>query len=297
VVRSTQRAFTLIELLVVIAIISVLVGLLLPAVQKVREAAARIKCQNNLKQLGTALHNYHSAHHRLPPGYTSAVDPSRSGAEADLGPGWGWGTYLLPYLEQDNLYRQITLTQPIEASIHAGPRTQVLSVFRCPSDTPPGDTFAVDNTSIRVAFANYAGLYGVGEASEEPAKGEGVFFRNSKVRFEDIADGTSNTLAVGERSSQFVLGTWVGSVTGAAVPPRAPSGLPPEEGPALILGHTGEHTPNNPTNHVDDFTSRHPQGANFLLCDGSVRVIGNTVNRAAWQAVGTRAGGEAVGLD
>ena len=299
--HRTRSAFTLIELLVVIAIIAVLIGLLLPAVQKVREAAARLKCQNNLKQIGLAAHNYHSSMGRFPAGYLSNVNPKMSGADADLGPGWGWAVQLLPYVEQDNVFRQINLTLPIEHPSHVTPRTQVLSVFRCPSDSPPTDLFKPVNTTIEVSFGNYAGMFGTSEAAESPGTGEGVLFRNSKIRIEDITDGTSATCFIGERSSDFVLGTWVGSVTGAEVPPRRPSALGAESAPVLVLGHTGlaveGHTPNNPKNHVDDFTSRHTGGVNFVFCDGSVRIINNTVNPVVWQAVGTRNGGEVVSLD
>ena len=218
-VRATPTSrrhpgFTLIELLVVIAIIAVLIGLLLPAVQKVREAAARTKCQNNLKQIGLAMHNYHSAHGHFPPGYTSGPVslPAGAAAEADTGPGWGWGTYLLPYLEQDNLHRTIDLKQGIEAPVNAAARVQVLAVFRCPSDSPvpSGEVFDVegDNTPVvaRVAFSNYAAMFGRGEASETPAAGDGVFYRNSRIRVESISDGTSQTLAAGERSGSRVSG-------------------------------------------------------------------------------------------
>src|SRR3974390_461151 len=104
----TRGGFTLLELLVVIAIIAVLIGLLIPAVQKVREAASRLRCKNNLKQIGLAFHNYHAANECYPPGYQSQA------ASVDgpgLGPGWGWGAFLLPYLEQGNLYSQIDFTR------------------------------------------------------------------------------------------------------------------------------------------------------------------------------------------
>src|SRR5438270_1941327 len=131
---ARRRGFTLIELLVVIAIIAMLIGLLLPAVQKVREAAARTRCVNNLKQIGLALHNYHDANNSFPPGYR-ASGPYSDGA-TDTAPGWGWAAFLLPQLEQDNLYRRIDFNQPVPNS----PAAQtMLPLYLCPSDlTPPG---------------------------------------------------------------------------------------------------------------------------------------------------------------
>src|SRR6476646_5843582 len=123
---ARNRGFTLIELLVVIAIIAVLIGLLLPAVQKVREAAARLKCQNNLKQIGLAFHNYHAAYGAFPPGFSSRAEPEDG---PGLGPGWGWGAYLLPYLEQDALYRQINFSRDIADPANAAARVTSVPVF------------------------------------------------------------------------------------------------------------------------------------------------------------------------
>ncbi len=298
--RPRRTAFTLIELLVVIAIIAVLIGLLVPAVQKVREAAARLQCKNNLKQIGLALHSYHDRMGGFPSGYTSAVAADGS----DVGPGWGWAAALLPDVEQDNLYRQITFAKDIRDPANAFARTRPLKVFKCPSDQLL-DTFVVNDAGgqalAEVAHANYVGMFGTPEITDNGGAGNGVFFRNSRVRIGDITDGTSNTLMVGERSSDLALATWTGAVTGGVVPPRRPSALGAEGAPVLVLGHTGEaaegHTPNNAINHVDDFASRHTQGVNFLFGDGSVRNINDRISPVAWEALGTRAGGEPVSGD
>src|SRR5262245_46144398 len=322
-----RRGFTLIELLVVIAIIAVLIGLLLPAVQKVREAAQRAKCKNNLKQIGLAMHNYHGAIGRFPAGYL-ATNPGPDLAD-ERGPGWGWGTLLLPYLEQDSLYRQIQIPKDITDPAHQVVRTTSLSVYLCPSD--PGETiFGVDSRDdaepylnllkdtagnvVRVARGNYVGVSGQPEItpdpgflSPDPDRGparRGMLYRNSNVRVEDVADGTSNTVFVGERSSNLAYATWIGAVTGGQVPAKIPDpfGIGPEGACVLILGHTGDegdvppHTPNSAVNHVDDFWSFHSQGVNFLFADGSVRSIQNSINPVVWWAIGTCAGGETVSL-
>jgi prepilin-type N-terminal cleavage/methylation domain-containing protein/prepilin-type processing-associated H-X9-DG protein len=286
-----RSAFTLIELLVVIAIIAVLIALLVPAVQMVREAAARTQCRNNLKQIGIAMHSYHDRAKSFPPGYASAVAADNS----DLGPGWGWAAFLLDDLEQGNLRQQINFALDIGHAANATARTQTLAIYRCPSDAAP-TTFTAGGTSVAIAHGSYVAMFGVPEIADDPGAGDGVFFRNSRIRFADITDGTSNTAMIGERSSNLAMATWTGSVTGAFVPPRPSSGYGPEGAPVLILGHTGEaaeaHTPNAAVNHVDDFWSRHPQGVNFLFADGSVRNINDSINPVVWEALGTRAGGE-----
>ena len=191
---SRRSAFTLIELLVVIAILGVLIGLLLPAVQMVRTAAARLQCQNNLHQIGLACHAYHDANEVLPPGYTAAsVYPATS-------PGWGWGEYLLPYIEQEPLYRQINFSLPLEGQ----PAIQtIVKLYICPSDNPPYSAFAVTDatygTICLAAPSSYAAICGDDNTDVDDPTGSGVFYRNSKTRLTDIMDGTSQTAMIGER--------------------------------------------------------------------------------------------------
>src|SRR5947209_4688707 len=132
---SARRAFTLIELLVVIAIIAVLVGLLLPAVQKVREAAARSQCANNLKQIGLALHSYHDANNCFPPGYIDGNKNRNSTPDNDVGPGWGWAAFLLPYIEQGNVYNQINFSQGVGLGSNTAMPQIALKIYQCPSDS------------------------------------------------------------------------------------------------------------------------------------------------------------------
>jgi prepilin-type processing-associated H-X9-DG protein len=175
-------------------------------------------------------------------------------------------------------------------------------VFLCPADSAPAAFTTVDESGaplVAVAFANYVGVGGTFEVTGFPDTGNGVLFRNSRVRLTEITDGTSNTLCVGERASnRSPMTTWVGGVTNSVNPPLNPGY--DEEGPAtLVLTNTGTaadgRVPNNALDHVEDSSSRHTQGVNFLLCDGSVRIINNTINPATWQALGTRAGGEVAG--
>jgi prepilin-type processing-associated H-X9-DG protein len=270
----------------------------------VREAASRLKCQNNLKQIGLALQNHHSNFGKFPPGFASA---SATVDGDGKGPGWGWAAHLLPYLELDNVQRQIDFKKDIRDPIHAAIRNQSLSCFLCPSDSPPAESFTVVDSGggalCDVAFANYVGVGGTHEVTVYPDTSggrqfQGVLLRNSRVRIEDVVDGTSFTLCVGERASRrSPMTTWVGAVTGSSVPPVNPS-YDFEGPPVLVLTNTGEasdgRVPNNVLDHVEDANSLHALGVNFLFVDGSVRPIQNTIKPATWVALGTRAGNEPV---
>jgi prepilin-type processing-associated H-X9-DG protein len=297
-------------LLVVVAILGVIVGLLLPAVQKVREAARRMQCKNNLKQIGLACHDYHDAYGVLPPGYRAA-GPYVDGA-SDTAPGWGWAAYLLPYLEQENLYRSIDFKRPVDDARNAVAVQTLLPLYLCPSDQPSDGAFPVvdvfGGTLAMVAPSSYAGCCGGDESASTAPSGFGVLFRNSRVRLVDITDGTSHTILVGERAWSNATGTWTGAVQNGVIRrgeqnPNPGGWLASGPAPDLVLAHS--HL-NNPTadadGGLDDFSSKHPGGSNFLFADGSIHFIpsisgdapdgGYTQDDLLFQALGTRARGD-----
>jgi prepilin-type N-terminal cleavage/methylation domain-containing protein/prepilin-type processing-associated H-X9-DG protein len=305
--RAPRPAFTLIELLVVIAIITILIGLLLPAVQKVREAAARSQCLNNLKQMGLALHNYHDSHRSLPPGYTASgayVDGTN-----DTTPGWGWATYILPYLEQGNLFNQFNLGQPVQN--YTGIQT-MLKLYLCPSDIYPTAPFAVTNafgsTLTIGAPCSYAVCNGDDASDTADPTGNGVFYRNSQTRLTDITDGTSQTILAGDRDCASSLGIWAGAINGGIIkrgPYNVNPGISTGPAPCLVLAHCHLINANGDTDGgLDDFSSKHIGGANILFADGSVHFIRSipidnpdgsyTQDSLILQALGTRSNGEVV---
>jgi prepilin-type N-terminal cleavage/methylation domain-containing protein/prepilin-type processing-associated H-X9-DG protein len=295
-----RQAFTLIELLVVIAILSILIGLLLPAVQKVREAAARMKCGNNLKQIGLACHSYHDALGSLPPGYLSLIHYT-DGA-TDTSPGWGWAAFLLPYLEQDTLYRQINFAQAVQES----PASQVvLQMFLCPSDVVTAAPFVLtDATFTPVATAapsSYAATCGPDASDVADPTGLGIFYRNSNTRLTDITDGTSSTTMIGDRAWCQANGIWAGAPAGAVMRAGTMNPWPLATGPApnLVLAHNNwVNIRTDADGGLDDFSSNHTGGVNLLFADGSVHFILSITADGPihldFEALGTRAGDEVI---
>jgi prepilin-type N-terminal cleavage/methylation domain-containing protein/prepilin-type processing-associated H-X9-DG protein len=301
-----SRGFTMIEVLVVITIISVLVALLLPAVQASRESARRVQCTNNLRQIGLALHNYYDSNGLFPPGYSSLWTLDGA-AEVDLGPGWAWMSMILPQMEQLSLYSTLNFSLPLTAE--AGQTAQLgrINTFLCASDKAKTEAPVRDRTNTRTVYtvgaANYVGVYGTGAIGDAPGRGDGMFFRNSRVGFADLIDGASQTLAVGERSHNLSYVTWTGRVLGgwlfktSSFEGGADTFSPaPEPALAMVLGPVGltdgPRTPNHPRAHVEDYWSRHPTGVNFLYADGSVHFLRNTIAPATYRALATRFGGE-----
>ena len=295
---SHRPAFTLVELLVVIVIIGILVGLLIPAIQFAREAARRTSCINNLKQIGLATQNHHDARKLLPPGYLAVFDVTGN----ENGPGWGWAAQILPYLEEGNLHQTIRFDLDIESATNAQSRTNQIDSYLCPSDFPEPTWIAAvldldgsaKQTICDLASANYIGVFGT---TEPGVNGDGLFFRNSRLALRNITDGTTQTIAVGERSHLLCQATWAGAVTNANLYPTAGSTAPPvlDNATGMILGYTGDgNGPGSVDSHANQFSSMHGQGANFVFADGHVQFLGESIERTTFMALSTRAGGEVV---
>lgn len=282
--RSRRKAFSLIELLVVIAIIGILIALLLPAVQQAREAARRAQCKNNLKQIGLALHTYHDQHKLFPPGWIG-VDPATQAPNPDGVNGWGWAAKLLPHIEQGPLYDRINPRLSLLNPLHNTVIKTHLPVYRCPSDQGNDEWTIKDSRGSPLAIlaaANYVGVFGtldiddcVGQPLPFQCVGDGAMFHNSNLNSAKVTDGLSSTLFVGEHKTNEPLGwhsTWSGVAAGG------------DDAFVRILG-TGDHTPNHPVGHIDDFASHHVGGAHFVLGDGSVRFISEVIDIRPFRAL------------
>ena len=347
-----RRAFTLIELLVVIAIIGVLIALLLPAVQQVRAAAARMNCSNNLKQLGLALHGHHDTANRFPGGIIVV---------GDITDGWGTGfTEMLPYLEQQNIRNKYRFDVSWFDPANAEPVGMGVKVFYCPANRSGG---GIDMAPIAAQWNCYIPPFAAGvdyafnkganaglslEPDKVPLSVRGPFGlairEDGKVvsgctRFVDIGDGTSSTFAMGEAaggSSKFPVRDlddptravsdpftgqpalmeqcwgatgfgdrghpWYASalaVTAQYGMPSNPSDEPLNRSPGTPSIYGGDRSGSNQSGRdfVSGFRSVHSGGANFVLCDGSVRYVRETIAPATYRALSTHAGGEVISGD
>ena len=304
-IKQHRSGFTLVELLVVIAIIGILIGMLLPAVQQVREAARRIQCGNNVRQLALGLMNYESAQMELPAGWMTESDDVLDE------PGWGWSARILPFVEAGNLYQQIDFDSEIAADHNLDAINQNVPLFTCPSD-PADDIIDLDvhiegehdhgdddddhededgddddhehDGPILAGRSNYSGVFGSNEIEDSPSDGNGIFFAGKEMKFGQISDGLSNTMLVGERRNDLGTISWVGVVDSV------------DEKFARIVG-AADHPPNHPDGHFEDFRSYHTGGVNVVLGDGSVHFIIDEVNELEFQALATRAGGEVISGD
>jgi prepilin-type N-terminal cleavage/methylation domain-containing protein/prepilin-type processing-associated H-X9-DG protein len=324
-----RRAFTLIELLVVIAIIAVLIGLLLPAVQKVREAAARTQCQNNLKQIGLALHNYHDANQVFPPGENGAFG---------VPPNDAWPSYLLPYIEEGNVYLNINKAllgywgpysyagpPPNPNSAHYFASITIIPTYQCPAspEKQRGNVRGVEFTTGQfpddAGTLMYSGISG-SNRDGAPCSKAGTFYFNSKTRLTDLADGSSNTMVVGETSGLTkgqmlnAYGSTSDNVSSWNVGSQNAGGLCPGHdltwtlrtiafpimGPYFWcnyaptdLRYVGECAARPGWLAQAALKSAHPGGVNVLLGDGSVHFLSQTIDLLTLQNLADRADGQA----
>ncbi len=265
--QTLRLGLTLIELLVVISIIGGLIGLLLPAVQSAREAARAASCKNNLKQLGLALQNHETVQGHFPSGYLAEEDTA----------GWGWGALILPYLEQGPLSDALRVTSVDFDGVPTQYTQRVILSFVCPSDSGPN----INIDRGEHAKSNYAGVVGSEELESFDQVGNGVFFVNSNMRLMDIDDGLSTTFAIGERRYRDPQkgAIWVGKYA-------------PEAFASTVWScvHSPPHRINGSKQWA--FSSDHPGGANFLMCDGAVSFFSETIDGDLYQDLAQRNDGK-----
>jgi prepilin-type N-terminal cleavage/methylation domain-containing protein/prepilin-type processing-associated H-X9-DG protein len=302
--QTTRRAgFSLIELLVVIGIIAILIGLLIPAVQRVRETANRLSCANNLKQIVLAAHAFEGSFRVLPYNKTGSFPASFNANSSN----WSWFALLLPFIEQENLHRQGGV--PTKTLVSSGILTAEVEPFYCPSDIAKGSGASTNRADLLpnpVATGNYKGVSGsmwcFGDWVHNcpptyPQDGQfygtivtdGVFnLNNRRVRFLDIRDGTSTTLMVGEdlpAKTQWCHWPYANGANGTcAIPPN-------------VRQPDGTEYPDSDWKNGYSFRSRHPGGLQFAFADGHVQFVQNSITLSTYRAMGSIARGEAVAIE
>jgi prepilin-type N-terminal cleavage/methylation domain-containing protein/prepilin-type processing-associated H-X9-DG protein len=291
-----RRGFTLIELLVVIAIIAILIGLLLPAVQKVRDAAARMQCQNNLKQIGLAAHHYHDTYNVFPPAVNMPGQQNFGWAPAPAPNKWfGLHVALFPYYEQDNLRRGLVDNVPNPHNVNCnGPNSigaQVIKILICPADGGMPPTGVGQFNNLYFGLTSYGGCSGTSATTTNGLQSlkNGIFYMNSSIAFKNITDGTSNTLLFGERSrrnlqvtsSSEALGGWAW-VNQFAQEDNTMNASEPMEGVAF--------------HDLNQFGSQHSGGAisNFTFADGSVKSLQKSISIVVFQRLACRNDGQVI---
>ena len=283
-----KAAFTILELLVTMAVISVLVGLVFPAVQQAREGARKLQCSNNLKQIGLALHSHHEVAGRLPCGWTNAP----SGRSA-----WGWATELLPMLEQSNLAATLQKKKDVYDQANGQVLRTQLSILLCPSDAGPphfdlvsdvdhassmqalNHTFSLDvgpSSPLTLPRANYLGIFGNHDPDEGwQTPGTGTFIGNAAIRWRDLTRGLSNVAIIGERTARRLPSTWIGVA------------LDGEDAVARLTAFA-DLGPNSPDADECEMDSRHPGGINVLFADGHVQHVSDHVDRNVYRTMARR---------
>lgn len=306
--QSQKRGFTLIELLVVIAIIAILIALLLPAVQQAREAARRSTCKNNLKQLALALHNYHDTHRVFPPGYIDSDITAGDTAAGDDRNLLGWGAMILPFVDQAPLYKSIgTATTNFSLDWPTNAITQaktILPAFICPSDPMEGLNTDLKQSGQLVGKSNYA-------ASTVDSLSLGMFYANSGTKIRDITDGTSNTVLLGERTTQdevstgtscnggpctFSAGLWIGArLTNSGSASFA--GGADYRSCFFRLGGTTYGINGGSQGYSNQYvtSSTHVGGAHFAFADGRVRFLSENTDATTLFRIKTFSGDDIPG--
>jgi prepilin-type N-terminal cleavage/methylation domain-containing protein len=286
----SRPGFTLVELLLVLTIIVILIGLLLPAVQSARETARRAQCANNLMQLGIAMGSYASTHSVLPPGVVNETGPIKN---LPAGYHHSWSVQILPYIDQQNAYNQLDMSKSVYDAANDTVAGLQIATFHCPSAFWP-------------AIMAYAGCHHDTEAAIA-ADNHGVLYLNSRVRYDEIADGLAYTIMLGEINRDEPSLGWISGTRASlrntghrfsrAVDHKFKATWPSTRDE--LFDYIGDRADEGswPVDSSGGFSSFHTGAGNFLFCNGSVRALKYTINERVFRLLGSRNDGELIGTD